>query len=291
MSSTIIIGNGPAGVSAALYTIRAGIETTIIGKDAGALEKASAIENYYGFGKPVSGKELVLEGLAGARRLGVHILQDEVLGISLSKNYTVTTRTNVYQSDSIILATGTGRKVPVIQGLKQFEGRGVSYCAVCDAFFYRKKDVAVLGSGAYALHEALELLPVAASVTLVTNGEPLSVEIPDTIKLQTQKIAALEGGNQLEAILFDDESSLEVYGLFVAYGFAQSTDLAKKLGAVTEKNRIHVDRHMATSLPGLYAAGDCTGGLLQISKAVYEGALAGTEVILYLRKKNKEKTA
>ncbi len=291
MSSTIIIGNGPAGVSAALYTARAGIETTIVGKDFGALEKAASIENYYGFSSPISGKDLITDGLAGAKRLGVSILQDEVIGISFTNSFSVTTKYKNLNADSVILATGTSRRAPVIQGLKQFEGRGVSYCAVCDAFFYRKKSVAVLGSGAYALHEAMELLPVTSSVTLLTNGVPLTVDVPDEIMVNTQKIKALEGGNQLESILFEDESTLDVYGLFIAFAFAQSTDLARKLGALTEKNKILVDSKMSTNLPGLYAAGDCTGGLLQISKAVYEGAKAGTEVIQYLRNLEKSKIA
>jgi thioredoxin reductase (NADPH) len=184
------------------------------------------------------------------------------------------------------MATGTSRSTPKIEGLKEFEGHGVSYCAVCDAFFYRGKNVAVLGDGEYALHEALELLPTAKSVTLLTNQKQPSTFIPNTIKVNTGSITALKGDEVLDSILFNNGSSLNVAGLFIAIGVAGSTDLAKKLGAVTQNGNIVIDENMATNIPGLFAAGDCTGGLLQISKAVYEGAKAGTEVIKYLRNQN-----
>jgi len=291
MSNVIIIGNGPAGISTALYTTRAGIDTIIIGKDHGALEKASEIENYYGFSQPISGKDLIQDGIEGAKRLGAKVISDEVLGISYFDKFVVTTRENEYHADSVVIATGTSRSTPKIKGLKEFEGHGVSYCAVCDAFFYRGKDVAVLGDGEYALHEALELLPTSNSVTLLTNGKQPSTAIPDNIKVNTNIIDSLNGNNVINSVVFHDGSSLAISGLFVAIGVAGSTDLAKKLGASTENKKILTDGNMATNVPGLFAAGDCTGGLLQISKAVYEGAKAGTEVIQYLRRPNNRKSA
>jgi len=283
MSNVIIIGNGPAGISTALYTTRAGIDTTIIGKDTGSLGKASEIENYYGFEQPISGKDLIQNGIVQAKRLGAKILTDEVVGISYLDKLIVLTKGNEYIADSIVIATGSTRSTPSIKGLKEFEGHGVSYCAVCDAFFYRGKDVAVLGNGEYAIHEALDLLPTSNSVTIITNGKQPTTPIPEKIKLNTNKVESLSGDEVLEKINFIDGSSLSVSGLFIAIGVAGSVDLAKKLGARTENNKIVTDEFMATNIPGLYAAGDCTGGLLQISKAVYEGALAGTEIIKFLR--------
>lgn len=285
MSNVIIIGKGPAGVSAALYATRAGIDTTIIGKDYGALGKASEIENYYGFSHPISGKDLVNEGIAGAKRLGAKIIDGEVLGISYTDKLEVITKEQEYSADSIILATGSSRPAPQVAGLKEFEGRGVSYCAVCDAFFYRGKDVAVLGEGEYALHEALELLPTSNSVTILTNGKLPSVYLPEEVKVNTNPIHALYGNDSLESVSFKNESNLSISGLFVAIGVAGSTALAKKIGAATENNKIVINENMATNIPGLFAAGDCTGGLLQIAKAVYEGSKAGMEVIKYLRNK------
>ncbi|MHB8131803.1 MAG: NAD(P)/FAD-dependent oxidoreductase [Mobilitalea sp.] len=291
MSDIIIIGNGPAGISAALYTTRAGIDTIIIGKDYGALGKASKIENYYGFEQPISGKNLIEDGIAQAKRLGAKILSDEVLGISYTDKLVVTTKEKEYSADSVIIATGSSRSTLPIKGLKEYEGHGVSYCAVCDAFFYKGKDVAVLGNGEYALHEAVELLPTSNSVTLLTNGKQPSTIIPDKIRVNTNTIESFTGNDLLNTVHFKDGSSLSIAGVFVAVGVAGSTDLAKKLGAVTEKNKIIIDENMATNIPGLFAAGDCTGGLLQISKAVYDGAKAGTEVIKYLRSKNYIKSA
>jgi len=291
MSNVIIIGNGPAGISAALYTTRAGIDTIIIGKDYGALGKASEIENYYGFEQPISGKALIQDGIAQAKRLGTKIISDEVLGISYTDRLVVITKEKEYSADSVIIATGSSRSTPSINGLKEFEGHGVSYCAVCDAFFYKGKDVAVLGNGEYALHEALELLPTSNSVTLLTNGKQPSTVIPDKIIVNTNIIESFIGNDLLNAVQFKNGGSLSISGVFIAVGVAGSIDLAKKLGAATVKNKIITDESMATNIPGLFAAGDCTGGLLQISKAVYEGAKAGTQVIKYLRSQNYKKSA
>lgn len=283
MANIIILGNGPAGISAALYTTRAGIHTTVIGRDGGALLKAHKIENYYGFTEPVSGEQLIQNGIAQARRLGAEIIDDEIVGLSYDGDYVLQGKSQSYRAPAVILATGSSRSAPRIDGLRRLEGHGVSYCAVCDAFFYRGKNVAVLGSGDYALHEAMELLPVVGSVTLLTNGKDPEVEIPPEITVVKKPVTSLTGDPVLEAVLFQDGSSLPVSGVFVAVGVAGSTDLARKLGAQVEGNSIVTDSAMQSTLPGLYAAGDCTGGLLQVAKAVYEGAQAGTSAVKMLR--------
>lgn len=283
MSNVIIIGNGPAGISAALYTTRAGIKTTVIGKDNGALNKAKEIENYYGFEQPVSGTELVARGIAQAKRLGAEIINAEVVGITYADNFVIRTQTSELNADSIIIATGSSRSAPPIKGLKDFEGKGISYCAVCDAFFYRGKDVAVLGGGEYAAHEAAELTASARSVIMLTNGAPAPGTLPDGVQVITTPITAIGGGDLLEHVTFNDGTRLDLSGVFVAIGVAGSAALARKIGADTDNNKIVVNADMATTIPGIFAAGDCTGGLLQISKAVYEGAKAGTEAVKFLR--------
>jgi len=287
MSNIVILGNGPAGVSASLYTARAGIETTIIARDFGALAKAERIENYYGFKEQVSGMDLVRAGIAQAGRVGVTFVEEEAVGIGFGETLFVKTEQGSYAADSLILATGSARAAPKIEGLNALEGRGVSYCAVCDAFFYRGKDVAVLGSGAYARNEVEELLPLVHSVTLLTHGAEPEISFPEAVRVVKTAVSAFAGGERLERVQLADGGEIPVQGVFVACGAAGSADFAKKVGAMTQGNRILVDENMATNVPGLFAAGDCTGGMLQIAKAVYEGAVAGTEAVKYIRNSKK----
>ena len=289
MTKLIIIGNGPAGASAALYALRGNIDTTVISKGYGALEKAHAIENYYGLATPLPGKELHDLGVSQVRKLGADIVSKEVVGISFDGKFKVLTADEEFSADALIIATGTSRKVPRIKGIADFEGLGVSYCAVCDGFFHRGKDVAVLGIGKYALHEAQALLPIAGSVTVLTDGTSPEVEFPSEIKVDERKISHLDGSPMaLSTVVFDDSSSMTISGLFIAQGSASSTDLARKVGIATDSNKIVVDENMATNIPGIFACGDCTGGLLQVSKAVYDGATAGNSVVKYLRELTKK---
>ena len=131
MQDVVIIGSGPAGLSAALYMLRGGFSTTVIGKDNGALEKAEKIENYFGLERPLSGHELIENGRTQVQRLGGTLLQDEVVGISWNGNYLISTVSTQIEARTIILTTGTSRKTMKIKNLAQLEGHGVSYCAVC----------------------------------------------------------------------------------------------------------------------------------------------------------------
>ena len=286
MAKVVIIGSGPAGVSAALYTARAGIDTTVRTRGPGALARAEGIENYYGVPGPVSGAELERRGIEGAKAVGVQCVEAEAVGLTFTDKLTVETLSGDYPADAVILATGASRAAPPIPGLKALESHGVGYCATCDAFFYRGKDVAVLGSGEYALHEASALLPLAKSVTLLTGGAPLTAEFPPEIALCTEKVEAILGeeAGKVTGVRLASGRELPLDGVFVALGVAGSTALARKMGAEVDGNRIVVDEHMMTTVPGLFAAGDCTGGLLQVAKAVYEGAMAGNEAAKALRK-------
>lgn len=284
MPNIVIIGSGPAGVSAALYAVRAGVDTTVLTKGPGTLDRAEKIENYYGFAQPVSGAELERRSMENARRLGVQFVTAEAVGLTYTDRLTVETVGKDYPADAVILATGASRAVPRIPGLAGLEGHGVSYCAACDAFFYRGRDVAVLGSGEYALHEVQALLPVVRSVTLLTNGAPLTADFPPEVTVCPQAVEAVLGETAVTGVQLSGGVQLPVSGVFVALGVAGSTALARKIGAEVDGNRIVVDARMQTTVPGLYAAGDCTGGLLQVAKAVYEGAQAGTEAAKALRK-------
>ncbi len=288
MSNILIIGAGPAGVSAALYTARSGMETTILHHRISALQKAERIENYYGFPGGVGGGELFDAGIRAARELGVPVVSEEAVGISYDGRFRVRTDRAEYAADALLLATGAARKTPDIPGLSALEGSGVSYCAVCDAFFYRKKAVAILGSGEYALHEAEVLLPLAESVTLLQNGRPLTAAFPETIRVDSRPIARVLGKERVEGVEFSDGESLALDGIFVAEGTADSAAFARTLGLSTERGRLVVDGEMQTNLPGLFAAGDCVGGLLQVSKAVADGAAAGLAMVRFLKNRQKQ---
>lgn len=289
MPNVVIIGNGPAGLSAAIYAARAGMNTIVVGSGNSSLLKADKIENFFGHPEPITGSQLLKNGEEQCRNLGVAIVDDEAVGISYGETLLVRTASGQsFPAEAIILATGISRRVPKIENLEKFEGSGVSYCAVCDGFFFRGKDVAVLGSGDYAANEAMELLPIAKSVTILTNGEELKPALPNDVGLKTEKIQGLRGEDALSAVDFADGTSIPIDGVFIAMGTAGSADFAKKLGAETEGNKILVDEKMATNVPGIFAAGDGTGGWYQVAKAVYQGAVAGSEAAKFLRGSVKE---
>ena len=275
----VIIGSGPAGISAALYAKRRKLSVLVISKGIGALGKAEQIENYYGFPGGITGKQLYENGLKQAKALNIDMAEDEVISLLYGESFEVETVNSSYKARAVILATGSNRITPNIKGIREFEGKGVSYCAICDAFFYKGKDVAVLGNGNYAVHEMEQLKPIVNSVTILTNGEEIVENRNINVEINDKKIREFRGDNSIQEVEFEDGTKKQINGIFVALGTASSNDLARKIGARIENNHIVVDENMQTTVPGLFACGDCTGGLLQISKAVYEGAKAGLAVL------------
>lgn len=288
MKHLLVVGQGPAGISAAIYAKRGGAAVTVVAKGVGALEKAERIENYYGFGEPLTGKALAAQGIAGAKRLGVTFIARELVGLRFKDTldgFIAELPDRSLEADAVVLAMGTSRLAPPLAGLKEFEGHGVSYCAICDAFFYRGKEVAVLGAGDYALAEAGALLPHAEKVHLLTHGEAAPAHLSERFFVHTEKLAAIEGESKVERVRFENGRDLSVSAVFVAVGTAGSTAIAKKLGILLDGVYLKVDAKMATNVPGVFAAGDATGGLLQVAKAVYEGAVAGLSALKFLRGK------
>lgn len=282
MYDVIVLGKGPAGIQAALYIKRANLNVLVIGKDGGALAKTDKIGNYYGFIQ-ISGPELLEQGYKHAKALDIELIEEEVTGLSFGLEYTVTTTQNTYLSKAVIIATGSPRATVKIPNLKELEGKGVSYCAICDAFFYRKKIVGVLGHGDYAAQEAHELVNVADEVIVFTNGLEPTGQFDSRVKFIKNRIKNLVGRDRLQAVTLDNDSTIEINGLFIALGSASATDLALKIGALVENNKIIVDEKKQTNVPGLFAAGDCTPGMMQIAKAVGDGCVAGLECIAYIR--------
>lgn len=287
-----IIGGGPAGISAALYAVRAGFKVLIIHNGPLALEKAHKIENYYGFPQGISGSRLYENGIEQAENIGAAVVKAEVTNVSIADDlsFNVAAKDNVYNCRSLILATGNKKLRPAIKNIADFEGRGVSYCAICDAFFYRKKNVVVIGNGQFALSEADDLKNVVSSLTVLTNGEDaqtIKTLSDGSLKIDERRITEIKGNEQgkVSAVVFADGSELKADGIFIALGEAGACNFAKKVGLLLDGDSIKTDEKMQTNVPGIFACGNAAGGLLQVSKAVYEGAVAGLSAVEFLKKR------
>ncbi len=286
MYDVIIIGAGPAGIAASLYTQRGNLKTLVLYNEKSGLEKAEQIENYYGFENGISGESLYKTGIKQAKNIGVDVKKEEVIKIENNvDNFKVITPKGEYISKVLILSTGNKKNKPKIKGIEKFEGKGVSYCAICDGFFFRNRSVSVIGSGNYAVSETNELINIANNVTILTNGEKAPEIRANNVNIDTKEIDEIVGESRVEGVKFKDGSEISTDGIFIAQGVAGSADFAKKLGIITNKDNIVVNSDMETNIKGIFACGDCTGGLLQVSKAVYEGAKAGLQAIKYIRKK------
>lgn len=291
MYDVIIVGNGPAGLSASLYTTRANLKTLIVSNNHSALLKANKIDNYFGFGDTVSGAHLIEESIKQTTRLGTTIVYDDVLEISQNYDsekpeYMVRSTNNEFVSNAILIAVGKPVAKVKIKGIKEFEGKGISYCSTCDGFFYKNKKVGVLGNKDFAVHEAMELENFSDDITIFTNGlEPdfsdSYIEQSKRFNIVTTPIESVVGDDVLKSVVFKDEQTFDIDGLFVAVATASGVNFAKTLGIMTDEDSIVVDDQQATNLPGIFAAGDCTGAFKQVSVSVGQGALAGRSIIAY----------
>lgn len=292
--SLLIVGQGPAGLSAAIYAARAGVQTLVLGcapKVAGDYD----IDNYFGFPETISGRELIERGAKQARRFGAEMRCERVLSIHHGEQgrYHVRTEQDEYDACAVILSTGVARVRPGIDNLQDYEGRGVSYCVSCDGFFHRGKRVMVLGEGNFAANQALELLHYTKEISILTQGKKPDFTPDFTQKLEQAgipvaegKVKTLLGTKGLSAVRYADGEEESVDGLFIAMGQASTSDFAASLGIVMRKQFIEADAQQQTNLPGIFAAGDCVGRFLQISVAVGEGALAARSAIEYVKKQN-----
>ncbi len=289
----LIIGAGPAGLSAAIYTARAGIDTLILGcepKVAGGYD----IDNYFGFPETISGRELISRGIRQAERFGARLACQRVLAVHMAEDgsFAVKTDQAEYAAQAVIIAAGVTRVRPGIANIADYEGKGVSYCVSCDGFFYRGRKVVVLGEGNYAANQALELTNFTTDVSVFTQGKPVDMGNGFAEKLaaagiavSTAKIVSLTGQPALAGVRFEDGSEAPVDGLFVAMGQASALDFAKTLGVTSKGAFLEADHEQKTNVPGVFAAGDCVGHFLQISVAVGEGAKAGRAAIAYIKER------
>ncbi len=279
-----VLGAGPAGISAGIYALRAGANVVVFDNGNSALKNAKTIENYYGI-PSISGEKLLKSGIEQFEKLGGDCVRCEVLQIKNNfdeHTYTISTTVGDYLSTAVILAIGSGKK-KTIDALEPFEGTNVSYCAICDGFFFAGKDVAVIGDGQFARAEAEELSKNAKTVYLVSKMREKIAKLSKNIVLLQKNIVSFEGNGLVERIVFDDKTSVNVDGVFVALGTLSSFEIAKQLGILCNSDCIDVDKNFMTNVAGVFAAGDCIKGLRQVSKAVGDGAQAGIEAVRYCK--------
>ena len=285
MKKVVIIGHGPAGISAAIYLKRSGIDPIVIGKDYGSFTYDEIhIENYYGFIEPISGKDLVDQGIGQAKKLGIEIINDSVLDlkINLDDTFEIVTLKQTLNAEVVLLATGKQRLTLNIPGFNKFRGKGISFCATCDGYFYRKKKLALIGCGPYMQQELKELENLTSDITIFTDGKEL--EQPTTYPVVTDKITSFLGETKLTSIQTNN-CTYDTEGVFVAIGTPSSIDFAQKLGVIVDKNSLVVNESYQTNIDGLFAAGDVVGGKLQIAKAVYDGLMVADSIHHYLKNK------
>jgi len=298
----LIIGAGPAGLTAAIYLAWLGLKTVVLdsGIAGGRAWFAPKIENFPGFEEGIKGSELVEKMQKQAVRFGAEIVtSEEVVGMNLlGEEKQVSTRKQSYTSKAVIVATGTQRRKLQVAGEANFLGRGVSYCAVCDGPFFRKRRVAVIGSSEEAAIEALNLSEIVEHVLLVSHEGDLKVEGTlleqlkgkSNIEILNGKVTVILGTQIVNAIKFLDtktkkETEKEVKGVFIALGSVPLTAIVKNAGITLDRNGcLMVDRQQKTNVEGVYAAGDCTCGGMQVVTAAGEGAMAAMRASAYVRR-------
>ena len=284
----VIVGAGPAGMNAALYLKRAGIEVIVIEKDApgGEMLKTSDIENYLGFNK-IDGGELALKMSQQIKSLGVDIVKDEVIKVSKQDKFEIETKKDVYLADYVIVATGrTPRKLHLL-GEDELLNRGISYCAVCDGGFYRGEDVAIVGGGDSALTEALYLSDLCNKVYVLVRKDLRANEIlkarikekDNIIVLKNVQVEKLGYEDKLSHIILSNGERLFIKGLFVAIGGEVRLDFLKDLNLECINGYIKTDDRMESSIKGLYAVGDVRfKDFYQIITAASDGAIAALSI-------------
>ena len=294
----IIIGGGPAGLSAAQYASRAKLKTVVVDKSAsaGALGFASLIENYPGICKPMTGRELLDIFRRQAVDFGAEYVEAQVIGISLdSEVKQVFTMDKTYEGKAVIIATGSMGRKATIKGETDFLGRGVSYCAVCDAAFFKGKTVCVLGDSEEAAKEAAYLSKFAETVYLISPSKKLKVDYDyPALKIQNVKIilghtvTAIEGNELVEKIILKDaegaESAIELSGVFVyLHGSKPIIDFLQGTVDVSEEECVSVNKMMETNIPGVFSAGDviCTE-VRQVVGAAAHGCTAALSAEKYI---------
>jgi thioredoxin reductase (NADPH) len=295
MEEVVIIGSGPAGLSAGIYAGRALLSPLLITGNAlgGQAATTNEVENYPGFPEGIGGMELTQRMQQQAERFGARVQMDEVLEVNLRQHpFTVKTYGGTYEAKSIVIATGVSPRTLGVPGEAEFKGRGVSYCATCDGFFYKDREVAVVGGGDAAVEEAVFLTRFATKVYIVHRRNRLRAQkFVQQRALENDKIEVVwdsvvtevlgEGavtGLRIRNVKTEAESTLAIDGMFSYIGNVPNTQLFEGQLDLDERGYIVTDKRMRTTVPGVFAAGDVQErALLQVATAVASGAIAAVQ--------------
>ncbi|MDV2989217.1 MAG: thioredoxin-disulfide reductase [Dehalogenimonas sp.] len=296
----IIIGGGPAGLTAGLYTGRAKLKTAIIEGSAigGRMAEAWEIENYPGIVEPINGYDLTQKMHEQTIKFGVEHIQTGVTGIDLADGHKIVkTALGDYAARALIIAGGSERRKLGVPGEKELAGRGVSFCATCDGPFFRNKIVAVIGGGNGALNEAIHLTHFAEKIYIIHRRDKLratpvlqeKAKADNKIEfLWNTDVTAIEGDGTVERlklknVLNGKETILPVGGVFVAVGLIPNTDYLKGVVELNKVGAVITNENMETNIPGVYAAGDVrANSVRQVVTAAGDGATAASNAQDYL---------
>jgi len=300
LASLIIVGSGPAGLTAAIYAARGGVQTKVVEGAApgGQLMLASEVENYPGFSQPIMGPDLINLFRKQAERLGVEFISSEATGVDFTERpLRVKVRNNTYEADSVIVATGASHRWLGLESEQRLRGRGVSSCATCDGYFFKNKDVVVVGGGDTALEEAIFLSRIANKVTVIHRRDKLRAsKIIQERAFKNRKIKFLWnsvveeilGNTQVEGVKVKDLKKDRVYeyrcdGVFVAIGHTPNTEIFRGQLELDEAGYVKTRNRTETSRDGVFAAGDVVDRVYrQAVTAAGSGCEAAMDATRYL---------
>ena len=293
---TIIIGSGPAGFTAAIYTTRYSLKTLVIGDTLGMITEAHKVENWPGE-RTIHGFDLMEKMQSHAKDLGADIAVERVNEIKKQNNiFQITTDSNIYESKTLILALGTEKRKLGLSNEKDYLGKGLSYCATCDGPFFKDKVVGVIGGGDAAFMAGHILSQTSKKVYIISRGNKFNAKpgwVEDLAKLENveyvmeNSVTNLLGENNLERIELNNHKPIELQGLFVEIGSVPSDELTKQLNIDLEKDKsIIVNPDQSTSIQGVFAAGDITTNsnkFRQVITAASEGAIAANSAFIFIK--------